>query len=99
MKKPIFIIIAVVCVFCAAFCLYQANICEGKASNAISQQAYDIKAYGWEAANSSYYSTYERYANQAKSYKIGAGVAAVLCVGSLIVYFVPIGSAGKKKKA
>lgn len=90
MKKPIFIIVAVICVFCAAFCLYQANICEEKASTAISQQAYDIISYGWGAANSSYYSTYERYTNQSKSYKIGAGVSAVLCVGSLIVYFVPI---------
>lgn len=90
MKKPIFIIIAVVCVFSAAICLYQANICEEKASNAISHQAYDIKTYGWRAANSSYYSTYERYSKQSKSYKIGAGISAALCVSSLIVYFVPI---------
>lgn len=90
MKKPILIIVAVICVFSAAFCLYQANVCEEKASNAISQQAHDIKSYGWGAANSSYYSTYEMYTNQSNSYKIGAGISAVICVGSLIVYFVPI---------
>ena len=89
MKKPIFIIITVVCVFSATICLYQANVYEEKASNAISQQAYDIKSYGWGAANSSYYNTYERYSNQSKSYKVGAGISAVLCIGSLIMYFVP----------
>ena len=90
MKKPIFIIIAVICAFCTMFCFYQANICEEKASNTISEQAHDIKDYGWGAVNSSYYNTYEKYINQSKTYKTGAGILAVMCVGSLTVYFVPI---------
>lgn len=62
------------------------------AQQAIANQSLDLKLYGWEGANSSYYDTYEKYTKTENTYKTIAIISSVGAVG-----FISLGVLSKRK--
>ncbi len=90
--SKVFIIVGIVLLICAGGFGMKSYSAHESAQRAIANQSLDLKLYGWEGANSSYYDTYEKYTKTENTYK---SIAIISSVGS--IGCISIGVLGKRK--